>query len=92
MSKIILITGCSTGIGRTLAGRLGQAGYTVVATARNVKTLADLRWREKTAGCPGRTPIRKRLDKLSNVGRIDVLVNNSDYFKKLRLTRHRCSI
>ena len=43
MSKIILITGCSTGIGRNLAGRLGQARYTVVATARNVKTLADLR-------------------------------------------------
>ncbi len=36
MSKIVLITGCSTGIGHDLAQRLAQSGYTVVATARRV--------------------------------------------------------
>ena len=42
MSKVVLITGCSTGIGRHLAHRLTQSGYTVVATARKVETLDEL--------------------------------------------------
>ncbi|HEX9028776.1 MAG TPA: SDR family NAD(P)-dependent oxidoreductase, partial [Anaerolineales bacterium] len=40
--KVVLITGCSTGIGRDLAQRLAQSGYTVVATARKVQTLEGL--------------------------------------------------
>ena len=35
MNKVILITGCSSGIGRDLAQRLSQSGHTVVATARS---------------------------------------------------------
>ena len=42
MSKVVLITGCSSGIGRCLARRLSQSGYIVVATARKVETLQDL--------------------------------------------------
>jgi NAD(P)-dependent dehydrogenase (short-subunit alcohol dehydrogenase family) len=38
MSQVVLITGCSTGIGRDLARRLAEAGYQVVATARKVET------------------------------------------------------
>ncbi len=38
MPKVVLITGCSTGIGRDLAQHLAQSGYTVVATARKAKT------------------------------------------------------
>ena len=38
----ILITGCSTGIGRALVPELRQRGYAVVATARTVATLSDL--------------------------------------------------
>jgi NADP-dependent 3-hydroxy acid dehydrogenase YdfG len=41
-SKIVLITGCSTGIGQDLARRLTAADYTVIATARRPETLADL--------------------------------------------------
>ena len=38
----VLITGCSTGIGRALVPLCREAGWGVVATARRVETLADL--------------------------------------------------
>lgn len=38
----VLITGCSTGIGRHLVGACRRRGWGVVATARNPATLADL--------------------------------------------------
>jgi NAD(P)-dependent dehydrogenase (short-subunit alcohol dehydrogenase family) len=46
-SKAVLITGCSTGIGRATAEHLAKRGYNVYATARKVDAIADLR----DAGC-----------------------------------------
>jgi NAD(P)-dependent dehydrogenase (short-subunit alcohol dehydrogenase family) len=43
----VLITGCSTGIGRATAERLAKRGLTVYATARRVESIEDL----KQAGC-----------------------------------------
>ena len=42
MQRSILITGCSSGIGRCVAAGLKQRGYRVFATARKQGDVADL--------------------------------------------------
>ena len=82
-SRAILITGCSTGIGRATARRLAAAGHTVYASARRPDSLAEL----ETAGC--RTLALDVTDEGSmeravaqvteEAGAVGVLVNNAGY-------------
>jgi NAD(P)-dependent dehydrogenase (short-subunit alcohol dehydrogenase family) len=83
VSKVVLITGCSTGIGRATALRLARAGWTVYATARRPESIADL----ADAGC--RTLALDVTDEDSMCaavkmveeaeGAVGVLVNNAGY-------------
>jgi NAD(P)-dependent dehydrogenase (short-subunit alcohol dehydrogenase family) len=83
ISKSVLITGCSSGIGRETARHLAGKGWTVYATARRPETLADL----AEAGC--RTLACDVTDEASMracteavivaEGAIGVLVNNAGY-------------
>jgi NADP-dependent 3-hydroxy acid dehydrogenase YdfG len=43
--KVILISGTSTGFGRVLAVQALERGYLVIATARKVEAIADLKER-----------------------------------------------
>ncbi|MGD0753405.1 MAG: SDR family oxidoreductase [Anaerolineales bacterium] len=81
MSKVVLITGCSSGIGRDLAQRLAHSGYTVVATARKVESLEDLPVALKLPlDVTSPESIQKAVEQtVREQGRIDVLVNNAGY-------------
>ena len=81
--KVVLITGCSSGIGAATAGQLAAKGYTVYATARRVETLEPL----VAAGC--RALALDVTDDASmsaavaaveaEHGAVDALVNNAGY-------------
>jgi NADP-dependent 3-hydroxy acid dehydrogenase YdfG len=83
MSKAVLITGCSTGIGHTTAERLVRAGWTVYATARKPETLTDL----QGLGCHTLaldvTDEHARAAAVAEVekaeGAVGVLINNAGY-------------
>jgi NAD(P)-dependent dehydrogenase (short-subunit alcohol dehydrogenase family) len=81
MAKVVLITGCSTGIGRDLAQRLSQSGYAVVATARNAKSLDKIQAVLKLPLDVTRPEsVRQAVETtIQHFGRIDVLVNNAGY-------------
>lgn len=80
---VVLITGCSTGIGRATAERLARAGHTVYATARKLDSIADL----EATGC--RTLALDVTDEASmqaavetviaEQGAVGALVNNAGY-------------
>lgn len=81
--KVVLITGCSSGIGEATARRLQRAGHLVYASARRPETLTGL----AAGGC--RTLALDVTDEASMAaavrqveqeqGRLDVLVNNAGY-------------
>ena len=83
ISKAVLITGCSTGIGRATAERLAGAGWTVYATARRPESIADLRDKGCRTLALDVTDEQSMAAAVSEVeaaeGAVGVLVNNAGY-------------
>ncbi len=83
ISKAVLITGCSTGIGRATAERLASRGWNVYATARNAESIADLAAR----GCKtlaldvcDEASMRAAVQAVQLAeGAVGVLINNAGY-------------
>ncbi|KAF3491365.1 3-oxoacyl-acyl-carrier-protein reductase [Arthroderma uncinatum] len=86
MPKVWLITGCSSGFGKEIALAAARNGDIVIATARDISKLEELKGQSELIKT-------KRLDVLDDdtqmqatiadiiqdVGRIDILVNNAGY-------------
>jgi NAD(P)-dependent dehydrogenase (short-subunit alcohol dehydrogenase family) len=83
ISKAVLITGCSSGIGKATAERLVEKGWRVYATARRPETISDLAER----GCEtmaldvtDEQSMRGAVQSIEQAeGSIGVLVNNAGY-------------
>jgi NAD(P)-dependent dehydrogenase (short-subunit alcohol dehydrogenase family) len=81
ISKAVLVTGCSTGIGRATAEHLAQRGWTVYATARRPETISGLRGCKTLAlDVCDEASIRSAVDAVERAeGAVGVLVNNAGY-------------
>jgi NAD(P)-dependent dehydrogenase (short-subunit alcohol dehydrogenase family) len=82
-SRAVLITGCSSGIGRATAERLTDAGWRVYATARRVESIADLAERGCRTIALDVTDERSMSDAVAAIedaeGAVGALVNNAGY-------------
>ena len=79
-SKVVLITGCSTGIGRATAEHLAGKGFTVYATARKPETLAGLPCKTLALDVTSEESMQAAVDQVvSEAGGIGALVNNAGY-------------
>jgi NADP-dependent 3-hydroxy acid dehydrogenase YdfG len=82
-SEAVLITGCSSGIGRATAERLAQKGHTVYATARRLDSIRDL----ESSGCTlleldvtDEASMKAAVETVEAAeGAVGVLVNNAGY-------------
>lgn len=83
ISKAVLVTGCSTGIGRATAEHLASKGWKVYATARKLDSIADL----EAKGCKllaldvcDESSMQAAVSAVEQAeGAVGVLINNAGY-------------
>jgi len=78
MSKVVLITGGSSGIGKSIGEFLYNKGYTVYGTSRNPEKYKDSKFSILKLNVKNIPSIEKTVEAiLEKEGRLDVLVNNA---------------
>ena len=81
-SRPVLVTGCSTGIGRATAERLADDGWNVHATARRLDAIEDLGERGCKTGeldVTDEGSMEKAVAEVEKDGPIAALINNAGY-------------
>jgi NAD(P)-dependent dehydrogenase (short-subunit alcohol dehydrogenase family) len=80
-APVVIISGCSTGIGRALAVEFAARNFRVFATARRPEVINDLKAPNMDVSVldvTDETSIKACVDSvIANTGRIDMLVNNA---------------
>jgi 1-acylglycerone phosphate reductase len=82
MAKTVLVTGCSSGIGKQLATILNEKGWKVLATARKADSISDLAAIGVTTlsldvDSPASiAALKKEVDSITG-GKLDMLINNA---------------
>ena len=83
VSKAVLVTGCSSGIGRATAERLAGRGWTVYASARrpeSIKDLADTGCKLLTLDVADEESRRAAIAEVEGTeGAVGALVNNAGF-------------
>lgn len=81
--QVVLLTGASSGIGKSAARYFLEAGYTVWASARRTERMADLAEEGARSISMDMTDEQSMKDGVQTImeehGRIDILVNNAGY-------------
>ena len=78
MSKVVLITGASSGIGNAIANFLNEKGYKVYGTSRNPKTQPSSLFKMIALDVLDVASINTAIDFIiEKEGKLDVLVNNA---------------
>jgi short-subunit dehydrogenase len=78
MSKVILVTGASSGIGKSIATFLQSKGYSVYGTSRNPKNIESFSFKIIALDVLKVATIEKAIAHIiEKEGRLDVLINNA---------------
>ncbi|WP_431135537.1 SDR family oxidoreductase [Psychroserpens mesophilus] len=78
MSKVVLITGGSSGIGKSIGEFLTYKGYDVYGTSRTPERYTDSKFRLVALDVADTTSIKKAIQTVvEGSGRVDVLINNA---------------
>lgn len=78
MSKVVLVTGASSGIGKSIATFLSGKGYKVYGTSRSPKNIQDFSFELIALDVLKVDTIKTAVDLIiENEGRLDVLINNA---------------
>ena len=81
ISRAVLVTGCSSGIGRATAERLARSGWTVYASARRLEAIAGLEGcRPLQLDVTDDASMQAAVERIEQEeGAVGVLVNNAGY-------------